>query len=87
MRQRTQPPGLQAGRGLPVPTRPPSARGMGAVTLTPAGAATGQRLGHRGEERRAVADLEEGRLGALGPSLRPRPPPPAPAIRLPLTPL
>ena len=62
-----------------MPTRPPSAWGMGAVTLTPAGAATGQRLGHRGEERRAVANLEEGRLGALGPSLRPPPPPPPPS--------
>lgn len=42
VRQRTQPPGLQAGRGLPVPTHPPSAQGMGAITLTPVGAATGQ---------------------------------------------
>ena len=67
-----------------MPTRPPSARGLGAVTLTPAGAATGQQLGHRGEERRAVADLEEGRLGAPGPSPHP---PPRPTSQLPLTPL
>lgn len=53
---------------------PPSAQGTGTVTLTPVGAAAGQRLGHGGEERCAVADLEEGRLGTgAGPASTPYP--------------
>ena len=42
-----------------------------AVTLTPVGAAAGQRLGHGGEKRCTVADLGEGRLGTLGSGPRP----------------
>ena len=76
VRQRMQPQACRLAEGCPCPPAPRAPRAR-AVTLTPVGAAEGQRLGHGGEERCAVADLGQGRLGTLGPGLHPLPAPSA----------